>query len=263
MLLAFACKKELVDKVVLPDAQQDIPLVVEGGVTTGSDEQYIFLSKPSFSAQGDVTPVNDAVVTINNVPLQLTSVPGVYSAVLLDNNMFGKAYHLKISCNGKSFEAVDTLKKNVTPKNSELNLRSNIEDGKITLSIPKHIFNGNMASQFLYRLPGGKAWSPGRFDQSQDFRYMHTYATPYALSPVLEQRTDYVCAPTDSVTVYQFSISQSYERYLYSLFQETDWKSLFSSNPGVIKGNVSGSALGFFHCSDVSQRSLTVAELIR
>ncbi|MBC7418795.1 MAG: hypothetical protein H7325_11645 [Pedobacter sp.] len=263
LVVCLSCKKELVDKVVLPAPTNIAPLVVEGGVNTLSAAQYIYLTKPSYNLQNPISPINDAKVYINGTMLKISNVPGVYSGILPDNKLYGTTYHLQVLYNGSTYDALDTLQKVNAFSNAALNLKSINDEGKLILSIPKHVFDGISGMQLFYQLPGGKDWNPSLFSETQPFCYIHNYAPPYGLSPVLEQRTDFALLSTDKIDIYQFSLSKSYEQYLYNVFQETDWKSLFSANPGVVKGNVSGGALGYFYCTDVSAESTTVAELIK
>lgn len=263
LLFCFSCKKELVDQVSLAPTNILAPIVIEGGVNTFTAEQYIYLTVPSYNLNQAVMPVDDAKVFINETELKLTSASGVYSAILSDNKQYGMAYRLKVSYHNLIFEAIDTLHKVNPVATTALNTNFRLEDGKYTISFPRHVFNGRIANQLFYRFPGTKAWRPDLFKERQSLSFIHTYAPPYGLVPALEQRTEYQLLPSDKIDLYQFSLSGGYQRYLYELFQETDWKSLFSANPGSPKGNISSGALGYFYCTDVTVQSIVAGALIK
>jgi hypothetical protein len=267
-LALISCKKELIEKIPFQKPKIKYELAIEGGVTSLSTTQFIKISKPSFSISDTTTSVNDAQVFINDVPLTITNTDGIYSADLIDNKRYNEAYYLKVIYHGLTYKAVDTLKKVDPIVPSELNIilqnnNSNNNSNNTFISIPKHIFNSGKASKIFYQLPNKDQWSSSSFKPSSYYAYIHFYAPPYGLSPILEKRTDYAIKPTDSITVYKFSVSLNYEKFLYSVFQETDWKSLFSSTPGEIKGNISGNALGYFNCSDGISQKIEVNSLIK
>ncbi len=262
-LFFLSCKKELIDRLAFQKPKTKYELVIEGGVNSLAAEQFIKITKPAYAISDSIIPINNAEVFINDIPLKLTQVAGVYSTVLLDNKCYNQPYHLKIIYNGLTYNATDTLKKVASITFSELNFSTQKENKKILVSIPKHIFNAAKAAKLFYQLPGNGAWSPSSFDASPYYSFIHFYAPPYGLSPILEERTEYAFNPTDTIGIYKFSVSALYEKYLYSVFQETDWKSLFSSTPGQIKGNVSGNALGYFSCSDVTSQKSEIKTLVK
>lgn len=259
----ISCKKELINKVQFQTPALQYDLVVEGGVNSLEQKQFIKISKPSFQVSDSIKPINDAQIFINGVELKLTNNDGIYTTNLLDNKQFNEVYRLKILYNNKTYSAEDTLKKVAPIEPTELNLRKVAIDETTFFSIPKHIFNSPKAANFFYQLPGQKAWSPAFFGAPTLNLFIHSSPPPYGLSPILEKRTNYLLNETDSITVYKFSVSDAYEKFLYETFQETDWKSLFSAKPGSIKGNISGNALGFFSCSDGVSEKFSVKILTK
>lgn len=264
----ISCKRELIEKVQFQKPKIKYELAIEGSVNSLNSAQFIKISKPSFSISDTITPVNDAQVFINDIPLKIINAGGVYSVDLVDNKRYNEAYHLKVIYHGQTYEAIDTLKKVAQIVPSELNIllqnnNTNSNSNSIFISIPKHIFNAVKAAKIFYQLPEKSGWSSSSFKASSYYAYIHFYAPPYGLSPILEKRIEYALNATDSITVYKFSISSNYEKFLYSVFQETDWKSLFSSTPGEIKGNISGNALGYFYCTDVINEKIAIKDLIK
>lgn len=263
ILALISCKKQLINKVEYTDPSLPYAISVEGGVNSLDSNQFVRLFKPAFKISDRVAPINNAQVFINDVELKTINASGVYSTRQLDNKRYNECYKLKIIYNGKTYLAEDTLKK-VNPINPlELDVLKQEAKDKQYLSIPKHIFNTSVSSNFFYQMPGEQAWSPENFDTSKNYIFLHSSAPPYGLSPALEKRSNYLFSEKDSIVVYKFSISVAYRKFLYQSFQETDWKSLFSSTPGQVYGNVSGNALGFFNCSDGISKKFSVLELIK
>lgn len=263
VITLISCKKQLINKVEFTDPNLQYDISVEGGVNSLDINQYIRITKPAFKISDRVEPVNNGQVFINDVELQLTNTAGVYTTHLLDNKRYNESYKLKIVYNGKTYLAEDTLKK-VNPLNPlEFDVLEQEIKEKKYLSIPRHVFNATFAAKVFYQLPGQPAWSPANFDTSTTYSFLHTAAPPYGLSPTLEKRSDYPFNEKDSITVYKFSVSASYRKFLYQTFQETDWKSLFSSTPGHVRGNISGNALGFFNCSDGVSEKIFVKKFLK
>lgn len=266
----ISCKKELIEKVQFQKPKIKYELAIEGGVNSMNTTQFIKITKPSFSVSDTITPVNDAQVFINDISLNITNTDGVYSSDLVDNKRYNQLYHLKVIYHGQTYEAQDTLIKVNPIEISELNIllqnnntNNTTNNNSTFISIAKHIFNSGKASKIFYQLPEKSEWSPSSFQASPYYSYIHFYAPPYGLSPILEKRTDYGLKLTDSINIYKFSTSSSYEKFMYNIFQETDWKSLFSSTPGEIKGNISGNALGYFSCADIVSKRFEVKSLIK
>ncbi|MET4082630.1 hypothetical protein ABIB40_002590 [Pedobacter sp. UYP30] len=258
-----SCKKELINKVQFQNPVLSYDLAIEGGVNSLELTQFIKISKPAFRISDHVLPINDAQVFINDVELKIANSDGLYSTNLIDSKRYNTIYRLKIIYKGNTYNAEDTLKKVEAIDPKEGNIRKEKTDEKTFFSIPKHVFNATKAAKLFYQLPGQQPWSPAFFGASAYRSFIHTSAPPYGLSPVLEKRTNYEFMQTDSITVYKFSVSTGYEKFLYEAFQETDWKSLFSSTPGSIKGNISGNALGYFSCSDGISEKLSLKALTK
>ncbi len=262
-LIFVSCKKELIDRITFKKPINNYDLVIEGGVNTFKKEQFILLSRPSLNVAGLVSAVNDAEVFINNKQLTLTATPGIYSGILQENKNYGEVYQLKVIYKGTIYIAKDTLKKVSSIKLSDFNFSSQQQDDKILLSVPKHTFSAVELAKIFYRFQGTSDWSVSKLDSTQTYSYAHTFAPPNGLYPILEGRSNKTVSPADSIQIYKFSVSNSYEKYLYSVFAETDWKSIFSTTPGQIKGNISGNALGYFYCTDVISNKFKIIDLVK
>lgn len=260
-LTFVSCKKELTERLNFKKAALHYDLVIEGGVNTFTKEQFIRLSRPSLHVAGNDSAINDAEVFINNIKLTLTATPGIYTGTLQENKNYGDVYHLKVVCKGIIYKAEDTLKKVSPITLTDLDFYGHKDDGEIRLSVPKHTFSSIEPGKLFYHFSGKSDWDASKLDSPQTYSYAHTFAPPHGLYPILEQRSNRIAKPADSIKVYKFSVSNSYEKYLYCVFVETDWKSIFSTTPGQIKGNISGNALGYFYCTDVILKKIAASDL--
>jgi hypothetical protein len=260
-LLALSCKKQDAGKPIVP-----YDLIVEGGITTYSVNQYIRLTKPVLSAGSQIQPINGAIVTVNDgetdVPFKEIKKTGVYTAVMKNNKNYNEAYTLKITYDQKQYEATDTLFQvfPISDRYIPLSIKVNVSDVKIT--VPKHTFGAFFAQQWLIT-QGKGTWGPGKFEENYQYSYSHQYGSPDALNPLLPQNFILTATITDKLTIYKFSLSRSHTAFLYNVFQETDWRGILSSVPGNIKGNISGNASGFFFTTDVEMQKKSIVELIK
>ncbi|SHF79061.1 DUF4249 domain-containing protein [Pedobacter caeni] len=265
LLLFMGCKKK-----ESPFQPPIYDLIVEGGINTFSKNQYIRLVKPvSFddeAASVNLNPISNAEVSVNDgthdVSFKEIKGTGVYTAVMENNNKYFSAYTLTIKYNNKIYTAQDSLlpvfpiDENYIP----LSLKK-MQEGQVRLTIPKHTFGTQNAQQWLI-LPQGKAWNPAKFKENYQYSYSHVYGTPNALHPLIQKARITDVGINDKLVICKFSLSPPYSVYLYSVFQETDWKGLLSSVPGNVKGNISGNANGFFYAIDVEVQTKSVKELM-
>ena len=263
--LIAACKNDQVSPVKFKRPQKSYDLAVEGCLNTFTTLQFVKLSKPAVLPDGQVTPVSGARVSIsdgnNEVFLSETSVPGVYSGTISDNKNYGRFYRLKIHYNAKDYLATDTL---IALQADDLPFSATqLTDGQVELNIPAHIFGAIRPVQWLITYNGIQNWSPSVFDVPYRYTYASELGAPNAVYPLTQDVRIADLNPTDTVTVYKFSQSQSYAAFLYNVFQETDFKSIFSSEPGNIYGNVSANAEGYFHCTDVSVTKYLAKDLVK
>ncbi len=238
-------------------------LIVDGGINTQYVDQYIRLSKPARLSEMAVQPISGAKVSVSTmgieVPFVEVGTSGVYKGEVENNRNYYEPYTLHIHYQGKYYEAIDTLIEVFPILATYVPLT--VQRGSVsTITIPKHIFGVSIPQQWLI-LPKGGLWDPSLFNAGSSFSYSHIYGTPNALNPLTRKQRIMYTALNDSVTVYKFSLSEGYSRYLYNLFQETDWKGLLSSTPSNVKGNVSGNAGGFFHAVDADKEIIAVSDI--
>ncbi|MXV15172.1 DUF4249 family protein [Hufsiella ginkgonis] len=266
VMLFPACEKQGNGDITFGAPGKTYGIVVEGGINTFYKIQYIRLSEPSFSADGTVVPAVGARVTVTdggaNVVFRETATPGVYSGTIQNNTNYNKAYKLNITYKDKSYTATDTLRQVVNIIDDFLPLGCIKQaNGTIKLTIPKHTFGFLNSCKWLISYPEIPAWNPARFENAGYFNYTHIQGSPNSVYPLINQLRIVELQPNDFVSIYKFSMSDAYSQYLYTVFQETDWKGLFSGVPAEVKGNLSAGALGFFYVTDVDIRRYRASEL--
>lgn len=265
IVIISGCKNNNVSPIKFKRPQKSYDLAVEGCLNTINTLQFIKLSKPAMLPDGKVTPVSGATVIIsdgnNQFLLSETNTPGVYSGNVSDNKNYGRSYSLQVHYNAKDYLATDTL---VALQPDDLPFTATLlTNGQVELNIPAHIFGAIRPVQWLIAYNGIQNWSPSVFNIQYPYTYSSQLGAPNAVYPLTQAGRIADLNPTDTVTVYKFSQSQSYAAFLYNLFQETDFKSIFSSEPGNVYGNVSGNAEGYFHCTDASVTKYLAKNLVK
>jgi hypothetical protein len=240
---------------------------VEGGINTFQQDQYLRLSTPALLPEQAGQPISKAFISVNDgisdINFTETVIPGVYTAKFINNANYDHAYTLKVIYKNKQYVAVDTLKK-VSLINVKYIPMSTIvlKNGKVRLTIPKHTFGVAIPQQWLIAYKGIPNWDPQKFDVKYPFSYSHVFGSPNALYPLIQETRTIDLNLNDSVTIYKFSLSNNHSRFLYNVFQETDWKGLFSTQPGKIIGNISGNGQGYFYADDVIMQRFLVKDLV-
>ncbi|MDB5014086.1 MAG: hypothetical protein JWQ25_2288 [Daejeonella sp.] len=263
ILLNTGCKKEVGDQINYKTPFNRYELAVEGGVQTFQKKQFIRLSIPSLNKDDVPKPVSNALVSINDYVLKETDTAGIYAGNIDDNFRFDMPSVLKIIYNNNLYQAIDTLKPIQTGLNWDIPI-SAVQDGQgVLLTIPKHTFGAPESAKYFIVTPGSPLWHPGKLNEKQNFSYSYTLGSPNPLYPLVSEVQKSLVNVTDTLTVYKFSVTPAYSRYLYSVFQETDGKSIFSSSPGKIEGNLSGNAVGFFYATDVKIQKIAVRNLLK
>ena len=267
LLLIAGCSKESAEEVVFSKKALGYDLVVEGGINSLQRTQFIKLSSPSFHPDSVPKPINNAEVSVNDgvreTLFRLSSTPGIYSGIVL-NQRYNQPYTLKIKYQGREYSAVDTLLQVVNIVDDFIPFSIfRYPDNSLEINIPKHTFGFLSSSKWHISYKGQPGWNPAKLDSSTLYSYTHSFGAPNSIYPLLNQKRKDPITSNDFVTLYKFSLSDSYSRYLYSIFLETDWRGIFSGVPGRIKGNVTGGALGYFYATDVDMRRYKVNELIQ
>ena len=262
--LLSACKKD--DKISFDKPKRQYDLAVEGGINTLTKTQYIKLSKPSLALGAIPAAISKAVITVNdsktNIIFKETATPGLYSATNSNSPNYNKAYTMTITYNSKTYTAVDTLRQVVNIVDDFLPLKVKINSrGAYDGTIPKHTFGYLNPNKWWINYTGIPVWNPSKFDGVQYYNYTHFLGSPNSLYPLNNLKRDFNLLSEDVITIYKFSLSKGYARYLYDVFLETDWSGLFSSVPVNAQGNVSGNAQGYFYVTDIDLRKYKAKEL--
>ncbi len=264
-LLLTACKNDF--EPSFTKAQNAYDLAVEGGINTYQKVQYIRLTKPSMDPDSVPQPLSNAIVKVNDGEKDIAfkeTAAGIYSGTVNNNANYNKPYKLIINYNGNEYTATDTLRQVINIIDDYLPLSAvRNSAGNIKGTIPRHTFGYLYSSRWLIAYSDIPLWNPSKFDEMLYYSYTHSLGSPNSLYPLTDQNREFELNPADNLTIYKFSLSESYARYLYSLFQETEWKGIFSGVPGKIKGNISGNAVGYFYVTDVDLRKYKASELVQ
>ncbi|MXV51583.1 hypothetical protein GS399_11430 [Pedobacter sp. HMF7647] len=267
LFLLAGCDKNSQSELDFQTPENSYNIVIEGGINTLVKQQYIQISLPSLKAEEAPLPVTEAQVSVNDgykeISFKMTSTPGLYSAYMSGNANYNKAYKLTVKYKNVTYSATDTLKQVVDITDDYLPFTAKKQvDGAVKITIPKHSFGYMNSGKWLIAYTGVPEWNPGKIGGPQYYNYTHTLGTPNALYPLIKDDREVILGPDDLISIYKFSLSETYSRYLYSIFLETDWKGIFSSVPGKITGNISGNAQGFFYVTDIDFRKYRVKEFI-
>jgi len=256
--LISSCKKDA-DKISFDKPKREYDLAVEGGINTLTQSQFIKLTKPSLTLDAKPLAISKATVIVNDgkkdIIFKESATPGVYSAANTPNiPNYNMAYTLTIRYNNKTYTAVDTLRQvvNITDDFLPFKIKKN-ENGTYDGTIPKHTFGYLNPNKWWISYTGIPAWNPSKFDGTESlyFSYTHFLGSPNSLYPLNNLKRNFSLKGEDVITIYKFSLSKQYAKYLYGVFLETDWNGLFSSVPVNVDGNVSGNAQGYFYVTDI------------
>ncbi|KIO76389.1 hypothetical protein TH53_15435 [Pedobacter lusitanus] len=266
--LMNSCKKST-DKVSFDQPKRQYDLAVEGGINTLTQTQFIRLSKPSSKADIKPSAISKATVTVNDgikdIIFKETSTAGLYSGTNNPNiPNYNKAYTLTIRYDNKTYTAVDTLRQvvNITDDFLPFTVKKNA-GGTYDGTIPKHTFGYLNPNKWWISYTGIPVWNPSKFDGTETtyFSYTHFLGSPNSLYPLSNLKRTFSLMSEDVITIYKFSLSKEYAKYLYGVFLETDWKGLFSNVPVNVNGNVSGNAQGYFYVTDIDYQKYKVSGL--
>lgn len=264
MLTLVGCKKNTLDSFFLKP-KRIYDLAVEGGFNTLTTTQYIRLTKPSTHPDSIPSAIRNAIVVVNDGKSDIIfkeTAPGIYAGASKNEPNYNNAYTLTINYNNKTYTAVDTLRQVVNIIDDFLPLSTHrTPNDLIDGTIPKHTFGYLNPNKWFIAYSDIPFWNPSKFDQTKYYSYTHLLGSPNSLYPLSNLKRTFVLKQDDFITIYKISLSESYSRYLYSVFMETDWRGLFSSVPVNVDGNISGNAQGYFSASDVDVRRYRAKEL--
>lgn len=265
LLLLSSCKKNFFEKDMYKTPQKVYDLAVEGGINTLTSSQYIRLTKPAIHPDSTPMPIRNAIVIVNDSKFDILFneiEPGIYMGINKFDPNYNRAYTLSIKYNNTTYSAIDTLRQVVNIVDDFLPLSARQQTDKlIGGSIPKHTFGYVNPNKWFISYLNIPLWNPSKFDQTKYYSYTHLLGSPNSLYPLNNLKRDFEIGMDDYVWIYKISLSESYARYLYSVFMETDWSGLFSSVPVNVRGNISGNAQGYFSVNDIDIRRYKAKEL--
>lgn len=258
-LFLLSCKKSVVDE------GQAYDMIVEGGINTLYKEQYILLKKLDGLHSNTMTVgISGADVRVSNGPNTIEFKDlggGLYLGELFDlKDTVGNQFQLTITLNGKSYKAQDELVPVIPTEKALLPVEKVLVNNNWEVKVSKHLFGMRASNKWLI-LPQKEFEK----DEASTFRSPYSYSyrlgAPNVLNTLLGRTYNYQVPKNDSVVVSKFSVSPRYARFLYNLFQETEWKGLLSSIPANVEGNVSNNALGFFYVMDGLHKTIPIKDI--
>jgi hypothetical protein len=244
-------------------------LVIEGGVNRLGTFHALRISQVSTSTLTNPLPVSHLIVRVigggDILNFSESAIPGVYTCDLGHKLKLNQRYVLSAISEDQSHQiyAFDTLYRVIPIKGSSIPYSfSTLKSGKIEVQIPKHEFGQKNCLKWLLVPKSGNLWDPKLFNQTFPYTYFHQLGAPNVLYTLNSVTTVQDFNPSDSVAIYKFSLSSTHGIYLYSIFEETDWKGLFSGAPSQVIGNISLNGQGFFSAMDVDTRTYAVKDLL-
>jgi len=257
--LAVSCQKLAVDE------GQSYDMIVEGGINTMYKEQYIQLKKlDGLKSNSGTIGISGATVRVTNGPnmIEFNDLgEGLYYGELFNlRDTVGNVFKLTITLNGKLYEAQDQLIPVVPIENAFLPVEKSNLNNKWTVKVNKHLFGMRTSNKWL--IMPQKDFSEDDISSFRSpFSYSYRLGAPNVLNNLLGKTYNYDVSLKDSLIVSKFSESPRYSRFIYNLFQETEWKGLLSAVPANVEGNISNNALGFFYVMDGVRKSIPIKDI--
>lgn len=244
-------------------------IVVEGGLNTFTNLQSLRITQVSTSTLAHIDPVSHLNIQVKGggqiLNFTESNVPGVYNCILDHKLSLNQRYTLSAisTDNSQEIYALDTLNK-VSPIPGTLIpfTTTLLKNGNVELQIPKHIFGQKSCLKWLIVPKSDTLWSPLDFRNNFTFTYEHQLGVPNVLYSLngINMLKDFDA--NDSVLVYKFSSSSTHGIYLYGVFEETEWKGLFSGAPSQVIGNINLNGQGFFSTTDITTKTYCLKDLV-
>ncbi|WP_286863172.1 MULTISPECIES: hypothetical protein [Sphingobacterium] len=255
----LSCEKSVVDR------DQSYDMIVEGGINTLYQDQYIELKRLNISSSGSKTEgISGAAVTVTNGPNSILFEDlgdGLYRGRLFNlkdtvNNLF----QLKIESNGKIYEAQDQLIPIVPVEKSFIPVEKSDARQNWHVKVSTYLFGMRNSNKWLI-LPKRELSNESITVFKAPFSYSFKFGAPNVLNTLLTSTYSYEMSKKDSLFIAKFAISPRYAKFLYNLFQETKWKGLLSAVPANVQGNISGNALGYFYVMDGVEKTVSMKNI--
>jgi len=257
--LVVSCQKSAVDE------GQSYDMIVEGGINTMYKEQYIQLKKlDGMKSNTGTIGISGASVRVTNGPNMIEFKDlgeGLYLGELFNlKDTVGNVFQLTITLNGKLYEAQDQLIPVVPIENAFLPVEKSKVNNTWEVKVSKHLFGMRTSNKWLI-LPKKDFSDDDISSFRSPFSYSYRLGAPNVLNNLLGKTYNYEVSLKDSLIVSKFSESPRYSRFIYNLFQETEWKGLLSAVPANVEGNISNNALGFFYVMDGVRKSIPIKDI--
>jgi len=257
--LVVSCQKSAVDE------GQSYDMIVEGGINTMYKEQYIQLKKlDGMKSNTGTIGISGASVRVTNGPNMIEFKDlgeGLYLGELFNlKDTVGNVFQLTITLNGKLYEAQDQLIPVVPIENAFLPVEKSKVNNTWEVKVSKHLFGMRTSNKWLI-LPKKDFSDDDISSFRSPFSYSYRLGAPNVLNNLLGKTYNYEVSLKDSLIVSKFSESPRYSRFIYNLFQETEWKGLLSAVPANVEGNISNNALGFFYVMDGVRKSIPMKDI--
>ncbi|MBU2914147.1 DUF4249 family protein [Reichenbachiella agariperforans] len=269
------CTPELVpfEDLELSNSNTTIELVISGSVTSFNQNQIIVINTPwnFISATGNES-VSGAIVEVFDGDTMYSysesSIEGEEGIYLSDNSFAGEighTYRVHVKYNGRDYYAEDTM---ISLNEANLPLPIigvEFERGSYGLELYRH----NFGYEQPLRLKTINTTSELSNQQSNLFffsnndRYFHDHLPVEGLHNREVNIIPIWGKEEDEISLYYFSISPLYYKYLLSVFQQTDWSvGPLISQPGNIKTNWNFGATGFFYATFITEKEILIKDCI-
>ncbi|WP_425391057.1 DUF4249 family protein [Ekhidna sp.] len=247
VLLSWQCEEISEQELGIDN---DVLLVVDGGITNELGTQEIKLSLTFNELGQEPPPVTDALVIVNEGEDNYffthdESRPGTYT-----NNslvaLFGKVYILYIQYDGKEFYAFATsgLGTSLPPLTLEETNTGDME----------YIHTETIASMTNVRVE----WDDDGIVESKE-GFFYTLDVVDITKTFAPEKEPFTFPRGATVHRKKYSLTPDHQNFLRSFLAEVDWRGGgFDAAPGNVLTNLSDGALGYFYVSMVDSDSTVV-----
>ena len=240
-------------------------------ITTELQQHYIKLTKPADYSSGRLlSPISNAIVYVSDSSNDYLFFETEYEGIYKSDNAFapivGGKYNLYIKVDDKEYFASDSVVS--VSKIDFLQMKLPQRDYGVTggnsiyFNGDRHDFGYPENNRWLW-LDEPLDFYHHPFSYEMHFNFTHKGAEPQGLFPEISYGYGFRGAPTHSITIRKYSISDDYHKFLLALFSETEWKAgIFSTISGNLPTNISHGATGYFYIMDVDFKEITVNDLL-
>lgn len=265
LILLAATLAACTEKIDIELDESYTRIVVEGMITNEPGPHFVRLTTtaPYFSNQ-PVPPLSGAMVYLgfNGDSLLLNeTLPGIYSTPDNFTGMVGTTYrlslHLKEAIGGASYyHASSTMPRGMVPDSVQVNFREGLRNDFWEILLYGQEPTGEDAYMVRYFKNGILETDSLIEWNSFDDRFFDGLYINGVTVAFASQRRGQQINPGDTITLEVYGIERWFSDYLAfmqrELFPQTP---LFSPSPSNVKGNLSGTALGYFAAASVKRTS--------